>query len=243
MTISHSTLIVLFISMSTGYTACSLFDSSQGRKTRLHRAAEDGNLDKCKTLLEKGRPVNALDETRNSPLHYAAHKGRYKVCMLLLQHATDDLVGLVNQYGNTALHYAASRGNYRICLLLKEHGASLLATNNKGQRPYDCIPANTGPSYVDRYQYSETMIFDFELSSLSELGDLLRPPSTPKTPPTIEPLQPLCSENCLSSDDDSHVTNVRRPLHTHTETSVEGFWTSHQNEVNFQESFVPTQGE
>jgi ankyrin repeat protein len=40
-------------------------------KERLHFAAQDGDLESVKTLVNMGYPINAFDKISKTPLHYA----------------------------------------------------------------------------------------------------------------------------------------------------------------------------
>jgi len=56
---------------------------------RLHRAAESGDLEKVKSLLLDGLPVNAFDELSFTPLHYATAAGHIATVRYLLEAGAD----------------------------------------------------------------------------------------------------------------------------------------------------------
>ena len=51
----------------------------------LHNAARRGNLNRVKTLLNQGVPVNSRNEGGYTPLHYAAYSGHLSVVQELLK--------------------------------------------------------------------------------------------------------------------------------------------------------------
>ncbi|POS73835.1 hypothetical protein DHEL01_v207766 [Diaporthe helianthi] len=65
-------------------------------KTRLHVAAEDGDTDIVRSMLEEGASCGARDCFGETPLHYAAENGHYEIVKLLIASGAD-----MSVYDNT----------------------------------------------------------------------------------------------------------------------------------------------
>ncbi|KAJ4406457.1 hypothetical protein N0V82_010127 [Gnomoniopsis sp. IMI 355080] len=61
----------------------------QFSKTILHNAAEDGDVDAVRSVLEEGASCGARDIFGETPLHYAAENGHYEVVKLLVAAGAD----------------------------------------------------------------------------------------------------------------------------------------------------------
>ena len=67
--------------------------ASRGTKL-FHQAVTDGNIDQVKLPLSKGVAVNVKDERGQTPLHFAARKGRTTMIDLLISKSVD--ISLLN---------------------------------------------------------------------------------------------------------------------------------------------------
>ena len=56
---------------------------------KLLGASEQGNLRGVKNLLKKGADMNAMDESRFTPLHIASAKGYNEIAMILIDRGAD----------------------------------------------------------------------------------------------------------------------------------------------------------
>ncbi|MEM6769329.1 MAG: ankyrin repeat domain-containing protein, partial [Bacteroidota bacterium] len=109
--------------------------SVQGDTHPLHTAAEEGQIEAVRQLLQLDADVNITDEEQRTPLSYAAEEGNIDVVELLLQNGAD--ANLAGQNGRTPLSYAAEEGMARIAHLLLRAGASPEAQDEDGWSPLD----------------------------------------------------------------------------------------------------------
>jgi ankyrin repeat protein len=97
-------------------------------RTPLSLAAEQGNLNLVKLLLNTGANISTRDNRYGlSPLHWAAFEGRKSTVEFLLERGAD--VNISDSSGTTsyctALSVAAARGHKEIVKLLLENGANI----------------------------------------------------------------------------------------------------------------------
>lgn len=90
-------------------------------KTWLHLAAEQGNLDKTRRLLQNCFYPNARDNRGRTSLHAATSHDRPKLVHLLLDAGA--LLNIKDKYGRTPLHVAVRSGNLDVVKLLVSRGA------------------------------------------------------------------------------------------------------------------------
>ena len=105
----------------------------------LQDAAETGNVERVRTLINQGADVNAVGTSGKTPLMYAATRGHDAVLELLLQKGADvnakaKATGLTPswQSGWTALMYAANHGNCTAVHTLIAKGANADITADDG---------------------------------------------------------------------------------------------------------------
>ena len=94
----------------------------------LLRAAANGDLADCRTLLNAGIDPNCKDQHENTPLMLAAQNGHVEVCEALIAAGAD--VNAAKAQGNRAIMNAALNGHNNICKILIAAGADLSAANN-----------------------------------------------------------------------------------------------------------------
>jgi len=109
-------------------------------ETALQAAAQSGNTEACKVLIQNSADVSIADEVfGNTALHLACFEGFTDICELLIQ-SNADIHG-VNRYfdsesdlnrEDTPLHIAAAQGHLDICMLLIQSGADFSTLNRHG---------------------------------------------------------------------------------------------------------------
>ena len=82
--------------------------TAKGGSTALAFAAQQGNVDSARILLEAGANVNERSPDNGSPLVVAAASGNEALALFLLENSADPNVA--DGSGVTALHYSALRG-------------------------------------------------------------------------------------------------------------------------------------
>lgn len=109
------------------------------RKTILHHASGENNIDIISTLLKDGFSVSQTSNEGDTALHIASSKGYCEVVELLLQfkkHAQfEDFINIENVVGDTSVHLAAKNGFLDVVKSLLKHGAIYNIQNKNGQTP------------------------------------------------------------------------------------------------------------
>lgn len=95
------------------------FDADQ-----LHFAAQDGDLEKARELVENGYDVNAFDsDVHYTPLHYAAVAEQLEIVRYLLSVGADINAHDVRHVGETPLGAVARNCSYELAEILINAGA------------------------------------------------------------------------------------------------------------------------
>ncbi|MEM4720009.1 MAG: ankyrin repeat domain-containing protein, partial [Candidatus Bilamarchaeaceae archaeon] len=89
--------------------------------SKLIEAANTGNAELVKRLIERGADVNAETRFGETVLRYALEKGHTEIAKLLIERGAD--VNAKNKDGWTALMYALVKGHTEIAELLRKAGA------------------------------------------------------------------------------------------------------------------------
>ena len=101
----------------------------------IHSAVSNGNLNRVRTLLNQGVPVNTQNDAGWTPLFRAAVRDRLNMVRLLLERGAN--VNARTRLNETPLHAAAEFGHLNIVRELLQHGANINARNHAGMTPAD----------------------------------------------------------------------------------------------------------
>ena len=112
----------------------------------IHSAVSNGNLNRVRTLLNQGVPVNTQNDAGWTPLFRAAVRDRLNMVRLLLERGAN--VNARTRRNETPLHAAASSGHLNIVRELLQHGANINARNHAGMTPADSAEMEEGFNIV-----------------------------------------------------------------------------------------------
>jgi ankyrin repeat protein len=103
-------------------------------------AANGGDLDVAKFLVEHGAVVNARDSKGKTPLCWAANGGDLAMVTFLVERGA--VVNARDNEGRIPLHWAAEECDLAIVAFLVEHGADVNARDNEGDTPLHWAKVN-----------------------------------------------------------------------------------------------------
>ena len=98
--------------------------------TSLHRAAENGNLDIIRILIDRSASINVRNKMGATPLFYAAGDGHNDVVVELLEAGAEVEAKQKNNW--TSLHHAVQGGHYETVVKLLQAGAKVDARTDLG---------------------------------------------------------------------------------------------------------------
>ena len=105
------------------------------KNTALHLAAETGNTEIAKLLLDNKANIDAVNEKKRTALHKAVINNNIEIVKLLVNRVAN--IDAVDKYGNTALNLAIlSNNNINLITLLVDEGSDINAKNKKEITPY-----------------------------------------------------------------------------------------------------------
>ena len=113
--------------------------------SELHRAAERGNLNRVKELLNQGANIHALDRYGRQPIHWAARGGHLQIVKFLLNRGAK--VNVRDKGSNQPIHFAANRGHLNVVKELLNRGAYINSPDFYGNTPLH-IAAKAGKKSV-----------------------------------------------------------------------------------------------
>jgi hypothetical protein len=92
-------------------------------RERLHRAAQEGDIEEMRSLVAGGRDPNEFDDMGQTPLHYAAREEKLDAVRYLLSVGADVDAQDESKIGNTALGEVAATCSLEMARLLLDAGA------------------------------------------------------------------------------------------------------------------------
>ncbi len=144
-------------------------------KTPLHVSALRKNKKIAELLFQAGGDVHALDNRKNSLLHYAFYsqkQGEKKKTLELVRFLISKKinVNIRNKAKDTALHLAASNGDLKNVLLLLKSGAKVQLTNMYKQTAVHQLLAEANPPKNYKKIVSEMMKQTFPIDLKDNSG-------------------------------------------------------------------------
>jgi len=115
--------------------------------TALIAAAQSGNLEVARWLMDQGAEIDATDLSGNTALMTALAFGRSEIARDLIGKNAD--IGRGNRKGLTPLHYAAGNGDFETVKLLLEKGADVNAGSETGFSILMSAAAAASPEMVE----------------------------------------------------------------------------------------------
>lgn len=125
-------------------------------------SAVNGNLERCKSFLERGIDINA-NNARGNALGGAARNNHIELCNFLISHGAT--IDLFNIHGETPLMLAAEAGNIETCEVLIHLGANVNVRNPENNQ--------TLRDYANKYYYNKNK--KIEIINLLEKHGLQKP--------------------------------------------------------------------
>ncbi len=125
----RSSRLIVLLFLVTVWSTCSLTVAAGA----LHDAAQKGDLEEARALIDKGVDIKIADENGLAALHHAAIYGHRDVITLLTSRGAN--VNVTNQDGWTPLHYAIFHGRKDVIEELIAHGADVDIKDKKGKIP------------------------------------------------------------------------------------------------------------
>jgi len=122
-------------------------------KEKLHIAAEDGNLEKVKSLVSEGFDLNAFDEDLSlTPLHCAAKNENIDVVKFLIAAGAEINTHDEDRIGETPLGEVASSCSYEIAETLIKAGANPIIPGWMGLTALDRAKERKKPDGIRVYE-------------------------------------------------------------------------------------------
>jgi ankyrin repeat protein len=117
-------------------------------RTPLMRAAESGQIDEMKKLIENGADVNLGNKAQKTALTSAIQSGQTEAVNYLLKNNAD--ITLKDNEGSTALMCAAENGNEEAMDKLIEKGANVDVQDKDGKTALMCAAENGNEAAMDK---------------------------------------------------------------------------------------------
>ncbi|HQU09208.1 MAG TPA: ankyrin repeat domain-containing protein [Opitutales bacterium] len=131
----------------------------------LHLAANKGEAEAVRRLLNAGSVVDPRDSAGFTPMHYAAHKGFIAIVRLLLGRGAD--INALGSNGSISLHLASAGDRLDIAELLVEQGAPPILRNLRSLSPESLARSDEMRGFLRRVADTVT-----DLHKAAFVGDL-----------------------------------------------------------------------
>lgn len=118
-----------------------------GRQPDLVRAAQLGDIDSVRAMLQRGESPNITDTEGRTLLMHAISTGNPGLVALILDF--DPLLETADRTGNAALHWAAETGDAGAVTALIDAGAVVDNTNRQGMTPLMMAARHGHPAAVE----------------------------------------------------------------------------------------------
>ena len=112
---------------------------------QLIKAAEHGDTEKVRELLDAGADINSADQWRDTVLMRAAAYGYANTVKMLLDAGAD--IDIQDKFGRTALMLTAAWGRTGIMELLIQAGADISIRDNDGKTAFDMLKEDHPEQY------------------------------------------------------------------------------------------------
>lgn len=122
-------------------------DTLSPQERALFEAAESGNTEQARALLDQGAAVDCRDRYENTPLIQAARYGHLDTVELLLQRGAE--LEAYSDWNTTAFLAACESGNIALIRLLLAKGANAYAESVEGDRALHYAAHHDSPELVD----------------------------------------------------------------------------------------------
>lgn len=128
--------------------------------TPLLIAAQYGHADLSAFLIKRGANPNAVDDSADTALHWAAYKGAVPVCGLLLHlNGIENHLDMQDAFGQTPIHLASLRGNVDVVQYLMDQAEGYAERNmdvsktntGLGSTSSPAVAGSFGSNTVDQY--------------------------------------------------------------------------------------------
>ena len=119
---------------------------NEGREDSLHAAAEEGNVDVVKSLLDRGAHINHRNADDETPLSRAARKGNVDAVRLLIERGAE--VDSRDKWDQTPLQYASRYGHAEVSQVLVEYGANMSSATSHTPDPHAVSEAEAQSYYA-----------------------------------------------------------------------------------------------
>ena len=115
---------------------------------KLHIAAQEGDVQKMRKLINNGADVNAVGPQKATPLFFTANTGSVEAARLLLNNGAD--INFAIPEGGTALHSALLKGHADLALFLIDKGADIHKATYTNVQPLHVAALSGLPLVVRR---------------------------------------------------------------------------------------------